>query len=185
MISKTILLHAEQGLGDTIQFIRYGALVKKHGGTVLFECPVELVRLIERCPGIDQVLPQGQSLPPFDVQASLLSLPRILKTTLETVPASVPYIYADPVLTERWHREVFAVACDSPLNVGIVWQGNPSLSRPERRTADQKRSIPLSYFEPLAHVKGVRLFSLQKGFGSEQLGQWQKASALSSIWAIG
>src|SRR5205823_15060238 len=82
---RTILLYAEQALGDTIQFIRYARLVKERGGTVVVECQPPLARLLASCPGIDRVVPRGSALPPFDVQAALLSLPGLLGTTMESV----------------------------------------------------------------------------------------------------
>ena len=100
----TILLHAEQGLGDTIQFIRFAAAVKECVGTVLCECPPSLVGLLQTCAGLDRIIPAGEPLPAFDVQAPLLSLPGILKTTLETIPARVPYLQAAAELKESQAR---------------------------------------------------------------------------------
>ena len=160
LAGRTILLYAEQGLGDTLQFIRYATLVKQRGGTVLFECPAALTKLASTCLGIDQLIPQGTSLPAFDVQVPLLSLPRIFGTTLENVPSTVPYLHVRAELVEQWRREVQAIA---GFKVGIVWQGNPA------HTADRRRSVPLRHFERLAQVEGVRLISLQKGHGTEQL----------------
>ena len=152
---KTILLFPEQGFGDTLQFIRYAPLVKQNGGRVVFECPAELVRIMRSCPGIDQILTPGDPLPPFDVQASLLSLPTILKTSLDTVPAAVPYLTADSSLTEKWRQEL----SNYPgFKIGIVWQGNPRFAQPGCRASDRKRSIPLARFEALARLPRVRLF---------------------------
>ena len=157
---RTILIHAEQGLGDALQFIRYARLVKERGGTVVVECPKALVRILASCPGIDRLVAAGSPLPPFDVQAPLVSLPRLLGTTLATVPADVPYLFADADLVERWQRELSGYHA---FRVGIAWQGNPKFP------GDRTRSIPLRHYAPLARVEGVRLFSLQKGAGSEQL----------------
>jgi tetratricopeptide (TPR) repeat protein len=157
---KTILLHAEQGLGDTIHFVRYARLVRQRGGRTVVQCQRPLVRLLSRCPGIDVLLPQGAPLPPYDVHASLQSLPGIFRTDLPTIPAEVPYLHADPDLVEHWRRELAPVR---GFRVGIVWQGNP------QHPWDRHRSIPLTAFEPLARVEGVRLIGLQKGCGSEQL----------------
>ncbi len=169
LAGKTILLHAEQGLGDTLQFIRFAALVKEHGGNVVLECPAELVRLVRNCPGVDQIAPQGSPRPGFDVQAPLLSLPYILRTTPANIPSSVPYLSVAAEIIERWRQEIAGAACDASLKVGIVWQGNPRLAQPECRAADRRRSVPLAHFEALASVPGVRLFSLQKEHGTEQL----------------
>ena len=157
---RTILLHAEQGLGDAIQFVRYAALVKQRGGTVVVECPRPLVSLLRGCAGIDQWVERGGKLPAFNVQASLLSLPGIFQTTLANIPATAPYLFADPGLAERWRQELGG---EAGLKIGIVWRGNP------KNTHDRDRSIPLGCFEPLARCSGVRLFSLQKGAGVEQL----------------
>ena len=167
---KTILLWAEQGLGDTLQFVRYAALVKQQGGTVLLSCPDELARILQACAGIDHIFTPGSPLPPFDVQVPLLSLPGILKTTLATVPASIPYLFADAALEQRWQEELAHYA---EFKIGIVWQGNPRSSQPECRVADQRRSAALAQFEPVARLPGVRLFSLQKGYGTEQLTERQ------------
>jgi tetratricopeptide (TPR) repeat protein len=155
-----VLLIAEQGLGDSLQFIRYAPILKRMGATVLFECPEPLVKLLERMPGIDVLFPQGAEPPPHDVHAALMSLPGLLGTRLETIPADLPYIHADAERVERWGRELAAYP---ELKVGINWQGNPGFP------GDFHRSMPLRQFAALARVPGVRLFSLQKYAGSEQL----------------
>ena len=157
---KTILLSAEQGLGDTIQFIRYAPLVKQRGGTVLLQCPPALRGLLEGVAGVDRVLAQGEALPPCDVRAALLSLPGLLETRLDTIPAPVPYLEAKPDLVEHWRKELEPLG---GFKVGIVWQGNPGFR------GDRQRSIPLRHYEALARVEGVRLVSLQKGPAAEQL----------------
>src|SRR5262249_1130779 len=109
LAGKTILVHAEQGLGDTLQFIRYAPLVNRRGGTVVVECQRSLLALLSRCPGIDRLVDRGSPLPDFDVHVPLLSLPRVFGTTLATVPAEVPYLFADPRLVERWREELTGV----------------------------------------------------------------------------
>lgn len=162
---RTILLHAEQGLGDTIQFARYASLLKKQGaGKVLLECSTDLLRLMRRCQGIDQVF-SGTTFPAFDVSAFLLSLPTLMGTTsVDLIPGNVPYLDCDPELVDRWELRLASLDARRPsLRVGIVWQGNPGHSR------DRWRSVGLEHFAPLVENVGVRLVSLQKGPGSEQL----------------
>lgn len=157
---RTILLWAEQGLGDALQFIRYAPLVKARGGTVVVECPPMLVPLFSTCAGIDQLVAEGEALPVFDVQAPLLSLPGLMGTRLDSVPAAVPYLQAEEARVAKWRPVLASIP---GFRVGIVWQGNP------RFGWDRHRSIPLACFAPLASVEGVRLVSLQKGPGTEQL----------------
>jgi tetratricopeptide (TPR) repeat protein len=160
LAGHTILIHAEQGLGDILHFIRYAALAKNENGTIIVECPRPLLPLLSRCPWIDRLVERGATLPTFDVHAPLQSLPRILGTTLANVPASVPYLFADEELVAYWRQRLQALR---GFNVGIAWQGNPQ-GDPYRH-----RAIPLREFCPLAHIPGVRLISLQKGAGREQL----------------
>jgi hypothetical protein len=159
---RTILLHTEQGLGDTIQFIRYASLVQARGGRVVVACQRALVPLLTRCRGIDELVVRGDPLPHFDVYVPLLSLPALFQTTVATVPAEIPYIYTDESLIERWGRELAGV---SGFKIGISWRGSPGYP------ADRERSTQLAYFEPFARLPGVRLFSLQKGVGSDQMAQ--------------
>jgi tetratricopeptide (TPR) repeat protein len=160
LAGRTILLHAEQGLGDTLLTVRYAPLVQERGGTVLLVCQQGLLRLLAGIPGVDRLLGRGAALPPFDCHAPLMSLPGIFGTTPDTVPAEIPYLFADPALVGYWQR---ALPAEGEFRVGIAWQGNP------RFKADRQRSIPLAQFAPLAEVPGVRLISLQKGAGSEQV----------------
>jgi tetratricopeptide (TPR) repeat protein len=157
---RTILIHTEQGLGDTFQFIRYAPLVKRRGGTVVVECQRSLLQLLSSCPGVDQLVARGEPLPDFDVHVPLLGLPGVFGTTLATIPAEVPYLFPEPDLAVRWGDELGA---PGGFKVGIGWQGNP------RFPGDCMRSVPLTHFAPLGRIEGVRLFSLQKGEGAEQL----------------
>jgi hypothetical protein len=179
---RTILVYSEQGLGDTLHFIRYVPFVQQRGGKVILECQPPLLRLLSGFPGLDQLIAQGGPLPHFDVQAPLLSLPRIFRTSFQTIPIDAPYLHSDPGLATRWRR-MSGVRCpvsvvktssssDSGLRtpdsghflrVGIAWQGNPT------HRYDRQRSIPLAHFRRLAEIPGVQLVSLQKGPGTEQL----------------
>jgi tetratricopeptide (TPR) repeat protein len=160
LASRTILLHAEQGLGDILQFVRYAPLVQSRGGIVLLVCPQPLVALLAHSPGIDRVIAAGSPLPRFDVHAPLMSLPLILGTTTEAgIPAEVPYLFAGVEAVERGRHALKGL---TGLRVGIAWQGNP------RQRSDRQRSFPLAALAPLARVEGVHLISLQKGAGTEQ-----------------
>jgi tetratricopeptide (TPR) repeat protein len=160
LAGRAVLLWAEQGLGDTLHFVRYAALAKARGGRVIVECQPALRRLLAGAAGVDQLVAQGEPLPPFDVQAPLLSLPGIFGTAADTIPANVPYLQAKPERVEHWRRELAGLG---GLKVGIAWQGNPAFR------GDRQRSVPLAHFAPLAAVEGVRLLGLQKGPGQEQL----------------
>jgi tetratricopeptide (TPR) repeat protein len=157
---KTILLWCEQGLGDTIQFVRYAKLVQERGGKVVLECPGSLVDLLATCPGVERAVAEGEALPEFDMQAPLMSLPGLVGTTLETVPAEVPYLSVEAKLVEWWGRRLGG----KDFKVGLVWQGN------SRHPWDRWRSIPLGRFAPLAEVPGVKLVALQQGTGADQVG---------------
>lgn len=156
----TILLHAEQGLGDTLQFIRYADVVGQRCQSVIVECQPPLLPLLAGCDGVSQLFAKGDQLPDFDVHAPLMSLPGILGTTLDTVPDRVPYIPCSPELIDRWRRWLGTL---DGFTIGIGWQGNPEYQR------DYQRSVAVRHFQPLAEHAGVRLVSLQKGAGGEQL----------------
>lgn len=168
---RSILLHAEQGLGDVIMFIRFAEDVKRRGAHVVAAVPDSLIRLISRATGVDEVHDWFAPLPTCDYHAPLMSLPSILGTTLESLPGRYPYLSPDDRSVELW-RPVFedAIAAaypgesgSQPFRVGIVWQGNPS------HRNDLRRSFPLELFRTIAEVPGVQLISLQKGKGVEQL----------------
>jgi Flp pilus assembly protein TadD len=155
LAGRTILLHAEQGLGDTIQFIRYVPMVRQRSGRAIVLCPPELQRLLTGQLGIEQVVTDLNALPPFDVHCPILSLPRVFGTMLKSIPAQVPYLEPDQQLVGPWRQRLNAL---SPgLKAGLVWAG----SRAHRR--DRHRSIAPAKLARLAHAPGVRFISLQKG----------------------
>ena len=158
LAGKTLLLHAEQGLGDTIQFVRYARLAAERCATVLLECQPQLAGLLRGVPGVAQVIARGEPLPQFDAHLPLLSLPRVFGTTVETVPRDGPYLRADPEKRERWRRELG----EGPLHVGLAWAGRP------QQWDDRKRSISLSTLAPLATLDGVSFHSLQWGEAAAQ-----------------
>ena len=150
---KTILLHAEQGLGDTILFARFVEAVAGRGARVVLAVSKPLVRLMSAIPGVAQVLTTGDPIPDFDLHVPFGSLPLVFKTTVATIPSRTPYLQAPAEF------ETFASLRESadprPL-VGVCWAGNPAYPN------DHNRSIPLSIFERLFRVPGVRFVSLQR-----------------------
>jgi tetratricopeptide (TPR) repeat protein len=156
--NERVLVLNDHGLGDTIQFFRYLPLMAAAGVDATFVCPSRLRRLLSA-----KVKARFADRPPegerFDAQIAISSLPYAFGTRLETIPAQVPYLAAEPALHNLWAKRIGAEG----FKIGVVWQGNPD---PE---ADRARSMPLAALAPLAEVAGVRLISLQKGFGEEQL----------------
>ncbi|MGD0461964.1 MAG: tetratricopeptide repeat protein [Tepidisphaeraceae bacterium] len=151
--TKTILLYSEQGFGDAIHFMRYVPMVAGLGGRVVLECPAALLRLFRGCPGVDRAVASGGPLPPCDFQCALPSLPGLFKTTVQSIPAAIPYLAADAKAAESWRNRI--EPSGDVLQVGLAWAG-----RPENRN-DRNRSIRLENFSPLATVTGVRFHSLQ------------------------
>lgn len=151
---KTILLYAEQGIGDAVQFARYIPLVKARGAKVILECHAELVPLLEGVEGVSAAYARGASEPPHDVACPLLSLPSVLRTTVESIPGNVPYVRPDAERAVHW-RELLEPLTGA-LRVGLVWAGNAG------HTNDRRRSLLLEELTPLASVPGVRFVSLQK-----------------------
>ncbi len=156
---QTILLHEEQGRGDAIQFVRYAPLVAARGARVLLEVGADLVPLFRGLPGVERVIARGDALPAFDWQCPLLSLPRAFATRLETIPAAVPYLTADPARAAAWRERL----AGDGLAVGLVWAGNPQFA------GDRERSPGLAALAPLLAVPGCRYFGLQLGPGHDEL----------------
>jgi tetratricopeptide (TPR) repeat protein len=160
---RALLLHAEQGLGDTLLLIRYVSHVcrqRKLGSSIIVECQPALCRLLANLPGVDQLVAIDAPLPHFDLQVPLASLPGILAISPAATAATVPYLSADSKLMDHWKRKLRSVR---GFKVGIAWQGNPSYGH------DRQRSIALTHFAELAKIEGIHLVSLQKGPGTEQL----------------
>lgn len=158
---RRILLHAEQGFGDTLQFIRYAPLVAALGAEVILEVPSELARLISSVQGASSVVVRGDALPSFDVQAPLLSLPRAFDTCLETIPAAVPYLAPDAAARSRWSKRLPPDGAGP--RVGIVWAGRPTHQN------DANRSLRLADMAVLLGLPGLRFYSLQVGTRAEDL----------------
>ncbi len=148
---RTILLHAEQGFGDTIQFARFAPLVAKRGARVILAVQAPLLRLLQGLDGVDKVVAAGAPLPAFDVFCPLASLPGIFKTTLESIPGRSPYLAATAESLARFPRG------REGLQVGLCWAGNPGFIH------DRLRSIPASLLPNLRNCPGIAFHSLQKG----------------------
>ena len=145
--SRTILLQAEQGFGDTLQFVRYAPLVAERAGRVILEVQPALARLMRQVPGVDQVVAVGDALPHFDVVCPLQSLPRIFATTLDTIPPALPY------------ADAFGPSHDADmqvLRVGLVWAGSKT------NKDDRHRSLSMADMASLSKIPGVQLYSLQR-----------------------
>jgi hypothetical protein len=155
---KRLFFYAEQGLGDTIQFSRFACAVAARGEEVVLEVPPALVRLLNGLKHV-KVIGSGDPPPQYDAHLPLMSVPRALNVTSETIPAGVPYLFAEPARVDAWAERLPT----SAFRVGIAWQGKPV------RKVDKGRSIPLRAFAPMCRVPSVRLISLQKHDGLDQL----------------
>lgn len=160
---RTILLHAEQGHGDTIQCLRYVPLVAARGGRVILECSAVLRALLGDLGGIAEYIPTGQPLPPFDLHCPLMSLPLAFGTTVETIPFPASYLRADPARTARWRSRMMPDGGAPGLRVGILWAGNPGFK------GDRDRSPRLAALAPILGVPGVRFYGLQMGDGRRDM----------------
>ncbi|HVT87838.1 MAG TPA: tetratricopeptide repeat protein [Tepidisphaeraceae bacterium] len=155
---QTLFLFAEQGFGDAIHFARYIPLAAKRGARVIIGCQAELAQLFRSVDGVEKVITGNDPLPDFDVQCSLLSLPLVFQTTLENLPAEIPYLHADPKPVEKWRQRI---GDERRLKVGLAWSGSPIQKN------NRNRSLMLETLAPLAD-QGVRFFNLQKGAASKQ-----------------
>jgi tetratricopeptide (TPR) repeat protein len=157
-----ILLHAEQGLGDSIQFLRYLPMVQAAGGTVVLEVQDRLRRIAAELPGIAELVSSGEPLPSFEWHCPLLSLPLAFGTTLSTIPAQTPYLFVPE--QARMKIDTFSWPTEG-LRIGFVWAGNPTFLKDRARY----RSIPFLLLKPLIEITGIHLFSLQIGGASAEL----------------
>jgi len=164
---RTLLLFAEYGLGDALQFVRYLPMVAAMGGSIVLQVQPALASLLRMMPGVT-VVARGEPLPPFDLQLPLMSLARVFGTTLDTIPAAVPYLHPDPAKLALWRSALDDATLDgttlgdttlgdaTPLKVGVVWAGNP------RHSGDRQRSLSAEAVLPRLVTPGVQLYNLQK-----------------------
>jgi Flp pilus assembly protein TadD len=171
LAGKTVLLHAEQGFGDTLQFCRYAPEVAAFGARVILALPQPLKELLRSLPGVAAIQGEGDALPPIDFHCPLMSLPLAFGTELESIPAQVPYLTCDPGLAALWRERLGQYG---GLKVGLVWAGR----RWDR--FNERRSVPLERMLALSAVEGVTLVSLQKGEpGDQALGERARAALVN------
>lgn len=159
---KTILVHAEQGLGDTIQFVRFLAPLERLGCRVVLETQPRLKPLLAGLEGVTTLIARGEPLPEHDLQIELMSLPARLGVTVQTLPAAVPYLRAEPERVEFWRRRIGGAG---KRRIGLVWSGNPD------NKTNRRRSLKLKELAPLARIEDVALYSLQRGEAAGELNQ--------------
>jgi tetratricopeptide (TPR) repeat protein len=157
---KTILIHAEQGFGDTLQFCRYVPALAARAGRVVFEVQRPLVTLMASLAGGAHIIGRGDDLPQFDLHCPLLSLPPAFGTDLNSIPAEIPYLAAPEAKARAW-RDRFGQR-NGP-RIGLVWAGDPRKWLPNAHRVDRQRSVTFDRLAPILHVPGCEFYSLQKG----------------------
>jgi tetratricopeptide (TPR) repeat protein len=160
---KTIYIHSEQGLGDTIQFCRYIKLLANRGAKVLFEPQIPLQEVLKNLDGVSQLIAPGQVIPSYDFHCPLMSLPLAFKTNQNSIPNDVPYIFADENKKKYWKEKLAGI---SGPKVGLVWSGGFRPNNPELWGVNQRRNISFELISQL-NMEGIEFFSLQKGEGAE------------------
>ena len=174
LAGKTILLHAEQGLGDTLQFCRYAKLVAGLGARVLLEVQPALISVLKDIEGVDAMFSIGDPLPPIDYHCPLMSLPLAFKTTLETIPNQIPYIRAAAHKVAYWSNRL---GPRRRLRIGLVWSGGFRPDQPEVWATNARRNISLDQIAKLK-MEEVDFYSLQKGDPAEQ----ELRNRQSEVW---
>lgn len=171
---EKLLVFDEQGIGDTIQFSRYLPLLAASGLDITFFCRKPAQRLMRSLPGRIRCLDTFGPEEHFDRQIALSSLPYALGTRLSTIPADVPYLAAEPALVAYWAARLAEYGPMQDLKIGLCWAGNPNLR------ADPRRSIPLASFVPLMRLAGVRVISLQKHHGLDEIADLPRDARLET-----
>jgi hypothetical protein len=168
---KRLIVYEEQGLGDIIQFSRYLNRLSEMGADVTFLVRPSVHRLLRPFTTAVRLVEKQPPGERFDVQCALLSLPGAFRTTVNTIPSDVPYLTAEEALVAKWRQQIGMQG----LKIGIAWQGNPA------GRIDRGRSIPLRCFRPLLETPNVRLISLQKTHGLEQLADLPAGMRVESL----
>ena len=159
---RTLLLHGEQGFGDTLQFIRYLPMAGDRGGKIILEVPGSLKRLLSPIAGDCEIVASGEPLPAFDIHSALQRLPHLFDTTLANIPGQTPYLAADAEAAQRWRDRL--AEHHHAVKIGLAWAGNPA------HINDRRRSMAPANLAPLGKVASARFFSLQKNDASSRLG---------------
>jgi Flp pilus assembly protein TadD len=165
LTGRTILAMHEDGFGDTLHFARYLPLLAARGSHVMVSVPAPLIRIMRTVPGVAAIYGPDDTPPHHHFYCPFFSLPRAFETTPDTIPAPIPYLRADPALTERWNSRLPSGA----MRVGLVWAGQARPMLPGFATLDGRRSMALAALAPLAEVPGVVFVSLQHGKEAAQV----------------
>ncbi len=174
LAGKSVLLTAEQGLGDTLHFIRMAKLLRARGATTIIHCQAPLLALLQTAEELGTVFPNNMPWQqPVDWQCSLLDVADLLRINADRIPDQVPYLRAAPQLKRYWQQRF--PRSPSTFRIGINWQGNPD------HQADAYRSLPLACFERLTTIPNVELVSLQRDVGTEQIVRWRGARPLTLL----
>jgi tetratricopeptide (TPR) repeat protein len=175
---KHLLIWSEQGLGDSLQFIRYAELCKQRVGKVSVLCPKPLVRLFKALPFIDDAFDPTREGSNFDGHVPMFSLPHLFDTALETVPAAVPYLRVDPEIQTKWAAKFAGVA---GVKVGLVWAGSAREGNVAANRIDRQRSVGLERMKPWLDLQGAQFYNLQMGKPAEQIATLGLADRLTDF----
>ena len=173
----TLMLIADQGFGDVIQFCRYIPWARTRCQRLVLACSADVAPVVRQIPGIDMIFGNWKNCPDFTAYAALSGLPRLHGTRTDTIPGGIPYLHADPALAETWARRIAGLVPPGFLRVGIVWAGRPTHGN------DHNRSLPLPALAPLLAVEGVAFLALQKGPAHVELARHYGSAPLINLAA--
>jgi hypothetical protein len=178
LTGRTVLVVQEEGLGDTLQFLRYLPLLARRGARVAVAVPPALTRLMRTIPGVAEVPDADAPIPRHDFHCSFNGLPRAFETTLESIPCDVPYLAADPALAADWAQRL---PVTQAFRVGLVWAGQARPWLPGFTGLDQRRSTSLATLAPLGTVTGVQFVSLQKGSAAAETQPFDMVDVMDDV----
>jgi hypothetical protein len=162
---ERLFIYWEQGFGDTLQFCRYVALAAKAGAEVILGVQQPLLRLMSTLEGVSRIIGPGDEVPDHDLRCPMMSLPLAFGTTIETIPAEIPYLRADPDDVAAWRHRLAGITAK---RIGLVWAGEAQIGAIDALAADKRRSTMLAALAPLATIPGCIFFSLQLGPTADQ-----------------